>query len=168
MQIDFINFKKIYSVTNRLTKTDTELINEIKNELDKNDHSLIILVGSQIEKSSLIKKLEQLDSFETINLNYHLSRILSGVSKNDLPDPVELIEKLLEHKTPIFFNHNNILFDSNLQWSPLDIFKKLSRNRMVVVFWDGQLGDRTLKYAQAGHDESSEFQLPETNEILIM
>ena len=152
-----------------MTKTDIELINDIKNELEKNDHSLIILVGSQIEKSSLIKKLEELDSLNTVNLNYHLSKILSDIPKNELTNPVELIEKLLlEYPTTIFFNYNNILFDSSLQWNPLDIFKKLARNRRIVVFWDGQKGNRSLKYALTGHKDFSEFQLPESDEILIM
>lgn len=152
-----------------MEKTDVELVSEIQNELEKRDHSLIILVGNQTEKTALIKKLEQLDSLNTVSLNYHLSKILSDISKNELPDPVELIEKLLlKSQTTIFFNYNNILFDSSLQWNPLDIFKKLSRDRTIVVFWDGQLGNRSLKYAQTGHKEFSEFQLPESDVILIM
>ena len=77
------------------------MINDIKNELEKNDHSLIILVGNQIEKSTLIKKLEQLDSLQTINLNYHLSKILSGIPKNELTNPIELIKKLLRKQAKV-------------------------------------------------------------------
>lgn len=152
-----------------MSKTDIEIINDIKHEIDKRDYKLIILVGSQIENSSLIKKLEKLEWLKTINLNYHLSKLLHDVQKNELSNPIDLIEKLpLESKSTIFFNYNNILFDSNLEWDPLQIFKKLSRNYSIVAFWDGYKDNHTLKYAQNGHNEFKVFPLSDLQDVFIL
>ena len=154
-----------------MPKSEIEIIEEIKQELVIKVHSLIIIVGDFKKNTLLKKKLQNLESLTTINLNLHLSEILTSMSGNERTNPVEIIEEILldvNSNNVIFLGDNNILFDSNLKWNPLEIFKKLSRTYHLLVLWDGTLDGKILKYAHTGHAEFREFQLPDSEAILIM
>jgi hypothetical protein len=153
-----------------LKKSQLEIVEEITKELEKKESCLILVIGKLKSNLSLEEKLNKLKNIHSINLNFYLSKILTSLPENERTNPVEIIEQIILKNSSeriIFLPHNNILFDQNLQWNPLEIYKKLSLRYFLIAFWDGEL-DGPLKYSRPGHKEYGEFLLQETDEILIM
>ena len=148
-----------------------ETINAIKFEIDRKNHKLIIVVSTKNTHDSLLEKLQTIEKIDCLNLNFHLSKILIQLSKNEFNDPVEIIENLLSEnssKDIILFSNINILFDSTLKWNPMDILKKLSRNHFLIVFWEGNTNENNLQYAVQSHLEFYQYPLQDLNETVIM
>ena len=153
-----------------MIKTEIDRIEEIRQEIKNNNHSLLIVGDS---KSNLFKgkKLEKLPTLKTINLNYSLSRILTSIPKDERIDPIGIIENILsniESDAVIFLNNNHVLFDSSLNWNPFEIFKKLSRSYRILALWDGNLEGDIIKYARPGHLEFHEFKSSDSGDLFII
>ena len=148
-----------------------ETIEKIKFHVTQNDYKLMIICGDKNANNSLLEKLKSFENIDILNLNLILSRILITLKKNELDNPNELIENTLFKNTTkdiILLAHTNILFDVNLKWNPLDIFKKLSRNRTIIVLWDGELTRRGLEYASHPHLENMNYSMDELDQIIII
>jgi len=149
----------------------TKTINDIEYELKNKNHKLIIIIGDSNSNHLLSEKLQNFKNIDSLNLNFYLSKILHSLSKNERTDPVNIIEDIIsEHssKDVILFCNINILFDTNLKWNPIEIFKKLSRNHFLIVLWDGKLTGNKLQYASSQHLEYCQYQLPDLGEIFII
>jgi len=133
----------------------------------ENDYNLMIVVGNNSIKKRILK-IQEIEEYIKINLNFELSRILINSTKNEVMDPVSLIEKIIEKKgEKIFLTDINVLFDSNLKWDPLKILKKLSEKYCLLVFWEGKIDGKFLTYAIKEHKEFVEFPEPKDEGILI-
>jgi hypothetical protein len=53
----------------------------------------------------------------------------------------------------VLLDNIEILFDPSLQQDPLRLLLNLSRNRTLVVSWNGQIKNNILSYAEPGHPE---------------
>ena len=152
--------------------SEIHTMEKIKFHITQNDHKLIIILGDKKTNNNLLEKLKSLENFDILNLNHLLSKILITLSKNEQrSNPIEIIETIFAKnstKDVILLSYINILFDVNLKWNPLDIFKKLSLNRTVVVLWDGKLNERGLEYASPQHLEYRQYSISDLTEILIM
>lgn len=148
-----------------------ETIEKIKFEITQNNSKLIIITYNGGKNNSVIKNLQNLGNIDILNLNFLLSQILITLPKNELTDPVKIIENIItknSSKNIILFSYINILFDVNLKWDVLNILKKLSRNRVLVVLWNGKYDKDVLEYASYSHLEYTKFTIRSSNEILII
>jgi hypothetical protein len=148
-----------------------EKIENLIFEISQNKYRLIIIVGKKNENSQTVEKLNMLENIKIFDLNSALSKILISYSKKELNEPVEIIQELISQKSSkdvIVFNQINILHDINLKWNVIDIFKKISRNQLLVVFWDGEYKNYILHCATKGHLEYKEYQIKKSEEILII
>jgi len=57
----------------------------------------------------------------------------------------------------VLLDNIEILFDSALQQNPLLLLQGLSRNRTLVVSWNGSIKDGSLTYAEPGHPEFRKY-----------
>jgi len=148
-----------------------ETIEKIRFEISQKKHKLIIVVDKKNKNNLIEEKLKTLENITIFNLNLSLSKILIDCSKNELNDPVEIIEKLISQrlsKEVIMFTQINILYDINLKWNVIDILKKISRNQLLIVFWDGYYKNNVLHYSKKEHLEYKEYQIKNSEEILII
>ena len=148
-----------------------ETIEKIRFEISQKKHKLIIVVDKKNKNNLIEEKLKTLENITIFNLNLSLSKILIDCSKNELNDPVEIIEKLISQrlsKEVIMFTQINILYDINLKWNVIDILKKISRNQFLIVFWAGDYKNNILHYSKKGHLEYKEYQIKNSDEILII
>lgn len=146
-------------------------LEKIKFHILQNDHKLMIILGDKKTNNYLLEKLKSLESVDILNLNYLLSKTLITLPKNEQSNPVEIIEYMLSENSGnivILFSHIHILFDVNLEWNPLDILKKLSRKKTIIVLWDGQFNDGGLEYASPPHLEYRQYAISDFSEILII
>jgi hypothetical protein len=148
-----------------------EKIENLIFEISQNKYRLIIIVGKKNENSQMVEKLKMLENIKIFDLNSVLSKILINYSKKELNEPVEIMQELISQKSSkdvIVFNQINIIHDINLKWNVIDIFKKISRNQLLVVFWEGEYKKHILHYALKGHLEYKEYPIKKSEEILII
>ncbi len=148
-----------------------QAIEKIKIEISHNNHQLIIIIVNQTKKNSFIEHLKEFENIDILNLNFLLSQTLVSLPKNKFSDPVQIIENIISKNSSkhiILLSSINILFDKNLKWNPFEILKKLSRNKRIIVLWDGKFTTRGLEYASHPHLENIHYSIAELKEILIM
>lgn len=107
-------------------------------------------------------KQEILNSYSDtalLNLNYQLSsRLLEYSQKQQALKVPEIISELLEAMPAVAFIHKlDILFDPLLKTDPLTLFRSISRNRSIIIFWEGSLKDDRLYYAQPPYPEYKSY-----------
>ena len=147
-----------------------ETIEKIMFEISQKKNKLIIVTGKKNKNDLMEEKLKILKNANIFNLNLSLSKILINCSKNELEDPVEIIEELISQKLSkdvIVFTQINILYDINLKWNVIDILKKISRNQLLIVLWDGDYKNNLLCCAAKGHLEYKEYPINTSEEMFI-
>jgi len=81
-----------------------------------------------------------------------LSRLLAEAT-NSLPSDVVLLDNI------------ELLFHPALQANPLELLKTLSKAKIVVASWPGQVEGNHLIYAKSGHPEHERYDI---GELLIV
>lgn len=131
---------------------------------------LILLVGkSGCGKTGILNKIHTDLNVPLINVNLELSfRLL------DLP-----IKKRSSKLSKIFFEIANdiksdiilmdnieILFDKSLQQNPLSLLQNVSKNKVIVSSWNGNIEDGKLVYAIPEHQEYWAYQVENVGTII--
>lgn len=123
-------------------------------------YRLVLVVGqSGAGKTKILKQLEVDQDYSYINLNLGLSRKLIELSEKQRSMQVRSqIANLLDTTTGVVLLDNiEILFDTALQLNPLLLLQGLSRNRTLVVSWNGSIQDGSLIYAGPAHPEFRKY-----------
>jgi hypothetical protein len=147
-----------------------ETIKKIMFEISQKKNKLIIVTGKKNKNNLIEEKLKTLKNANIFNLNLSLSKILINCSKNELNDPIKIIEELISQKLSkdvIVFTQINILYDINLKWNVIDILKKISRNQLLIVFWDGDYKNNVLYSSAKGHLEYKEYPINTSEAMFI-
>jgi hypothetical protein len=120
-------------------------------------YRLVLVVGpSGAGKTEMFKQLEVEQGYPYINLNLELSRRLIDLTeKLRCMQAKGLIADILDNHRggAVLLDNIEILFDSALQQNPLLVLQGLSRNRTLVVSWNGGIQDGSIIYAEPGHPE---------------
>jgi len=124
-----------------------------------------------VENSTFYKFIRTSEKFRIINLNLELSKQLQkSHPKKHVYKSVELINEIVRNCEPnhiIVLNHIEILFDKSLKLKPLNVLKKISRNRKVLVLWPGKYEQNKLIYAIPKHKEYFEETNPDVKIIKV-
>jgi len=123
-------------------------------------YRLVLVIGpSGSGKTEMLKRLEVDSGCKYINLNLELSSRLIDLSEKQRGMQVKpLIADILDTVSgAILLDNIEILFDSALQQNPLLLLQGLSRNRTLVVSWNGSIKDGSLTYAEPGHPEFRKY-----------
>lgn len=137
-------------------------------------HRLVIMVGPPgAGKTAVLHEVAVRIGSTRINLNLELSRRLMSLTERQrslrLP---ALLDEIL-HTAPgdvVLLDNVEILFDVALKQDPLRCLQGLSRNRTVVVAWNGTVarddrGHASLTYAVSDHPEYRRY--PATDLVLV-
>lgn len=91
-----------------------------------------------------------------INLGLSLSQMLLELTERQrslrLFHVVDNILANYEEK-PVFLDHIEVLFAPQLNQDPLRVLQGLSRNRVILAVWNGQVENGYLIYASPDHPE---------------
>jgi len=129
-------------------------------------HRLVLLVDANIEHDSLAQEISQGMCTETINVNLELSKHLLGQTVRQRKLYLsKSMNEILPEKKNILLDKMEILFDVELGQDPLRLLESLSRNQTVVAFWNGQVKNNKLIYAEQGHQE---YRTYDTHDISII
>jgi predicted DNA-binding protein len=120
-------------------------------------YKIIVVVGkSGSGKTALLRRISEEFQLPLINLGLELSRrLLSLTIKQRKLKAAEIIEEILEERGDLRLAVDNteVIFDPDLKLNPLGLLKNISRSRMLVWSWNGELDDGRLIYSYAGHPE---------------
>ena len=131
-------------------------------------HRLVLLVGeSGSGKTTVLREFAGEIGTEVININLLLSAELLGLSeKQRMPHLPELLDKILDKKqVTVVLDNIEILFDQRLKQDPLKLLQLMSRNRSVIVAWNGKIEQGRLTYAETGHPEYRQY---DAKELLLV
>lgn len=119
-------------------------------------YKLVILVGHLGSgKTEILGHVSKYFGVDIINFNIEISSQLLDLSykQRALKLPNISHEILDRTKYLAVLDNLEILFDINLKQDPLRLLQRLSRNRVIVVSWNGSFADGKLIYAEPGHPE---------------
>lgn len=127
-------------------------------------HRLLLVVGpSGSGKTRALQNLAQEMGAPLVNLNLEVSRRLLELTDRQraLQLPQVLQDAVGNDGATILLDNTEILFDVSLKQDPLRLMQGLSRNRTVVVAWNGSLEGDHLVYATPEHPEFRRYPLQE-------
>ena len=135
----------------------TQNILQALNETEYLYHRLVLLVGETGSgKTSVLQEVCKKLGMALVNLNLELSRLMLEMTAKQrtlqLPKILEDLVHKKDQKTVVIDNIE-ILFDVNLQQDPLRLLQKISRNKNIIVSWNGIVNNGKLMYAVPGHPE---------------
>lgn len=146
----------------------TQNIIQALNEAECLYHRLVFLVGGVGSGKTIILQgvSRQLD-VQLINTNLELSKLLLEMTaKQRTLQLPKLLENLASGSGKnIVLDNIEILFDVDLQQDPLRLLQRISRNRKIIVSWNGIVDNGKLIYAAPGHPEYRSY---DATDLLIV
>jgi hypothetical protein len=124
-------------------------------------HRLLLVVApSGAGKTGALKEVHRHLGAPLLNVNLEISRrMLDLTVRQRALQASRLVEEILgdSHGEVVLLDNIEILFDPSLQQDPLKLLLNLSRNRTLVVSWNGQTRNNTLSYGEMGHPEYKRY-----------
>jgi adenylate kinase len=120
-------------------------------------HRLMLVVApAGAGKTTALLDIQDRTGAPLVNVNLELSRRMLDLTERQralqLPRLLQDLVSKSEGET-ILLDNIEILFDVHLKQDPLRLLQGLSRNKTVVVAWNGSLVDGHLTYAVPDHPE---------------
>ena len=120
-------------------------------------HRLILVIASAGGgKTTALQDVRDRTGASMVNVNLDLSRRMLDLTERQralrLP---HLLQEIVGKSTGeiILLDNIEILFDVGLKQDPLRLLQGLSRNKTVVVAWNGTIIEDSLTYAVPDHPE---------------
>jgi hypothetical protein len=119
-------------------------------------HRLILVAApSGSGKTVALQDIAKRTGAPLLNLNLEVSRRLLDLTgrQRALELPRVLAEVVGKEESVVLLDNIEILFDVTLEQDPLRLLQGLSRNRTVVVSWNGLVDNGYLTYGMPEHPE---------------
>ncbi len=120
-------------------------------------HKLALVVGRPGSgKTALLRAISQQMQIPLLNLGLELSKkLLSLTVRERKLKAADIIADLLDEEEALRLAVDNteIIFDFSLMLNPLGLLQNLSRTRLLIWSWNGNVEDGHITYAYPGHPE---------------
>ena len=134
-------------------------------------NKLMLVVGkSGAGKTELLNYISQKMDIPFLNLGLDLSqKLMSLTVRQRKLKAIEMIGEILDDldSARVVVDNTEIIFDPSLEISPLRFLQNLSRNRIVIWSWNGEVNGDFLIYAYPGHPEYQRLSAKELITISI-
>ena len=133
-----------------------QILSEIGNISELYHRLMIVAAPTGSGKTRTLQEVHKQTGAPLINVNLELSRLMLDLTERQrslqLPRLLgEMINEIKENT--ILLDNIEILFDVALKQDPLRLIQGLSRNKTIVVSWNGSIENDFLTYAVPGHPE---------------
>lgn len=132
-------------------------------------NKLLLIVGKQgAGKTALLKKIAEQKHCTLLNLGLELSKKLLNLTVNDRKlKAYDIISDLFDAQgnSCLGVDNTEIIFDPVLMINPLGLLQSLSRTRLLIWSWNGEVEDGHVTYAYPGHPE---YRRIPTSEITLI
>lgn len=126
-------------------------------------HRLVILaLPSGFGKTAALQIVHDRLSVPMVNINLELSlRMLDLTERQRSLQLPRLLADILDSldADTILLDNSEVLFDIALKQDPLLLLQGFSRNKTLVVAWNGSVNGEHLLYATQGHPEYRRYSL---------
>jgi energy-coupling factor transporter ATP-binding protein EcfA2 len=131
-------------------------------------HKLVILLGDfGSGKTKLLKQLAPEVNAEYVNLNLHLTERLLALPRSRYRDGVtvhclidELCDELSSDRRPLVVDNVELLFSLEVgKINPVDTFKRISRERQVVLAMPAKRQGNDAVYSTLGREDYASIPL---------
>ncbi len=139
-----------------------EIIRNIGQVGDNYYRLLTIVAPTGAGKTAALQEVHSQTHAPLLNINLGLSRRMLDLTERQrtLYLPRLLDEILDEVKNDVVLLDNiEILFDVSLKQDPLRLLQNLSRNKTLVVAWNGYTEKNHIMYATPDHPEYRRYQI---------
>jgi len=139
-----------------------DLLDRIVDDIASLNSKLVLLVGQpRSGKTDLLARLSERRNVQVLHVGAALGRPLLAIpsTRRHLLAP-DLLKQLADEAAShglLLLDNIEVLFDSALRLSPLDLLRRQAHARRVVAVWPGELRDGRLFYASAGHPEHQDY-----------
>ncbi len=120
-------------------------------------HRLMVVAGpSGSGKTRALKSVHERTKTPLINVNLELSRRMLDLTERQRALQVaRLLDETIQavEGETVLLDNTEILFHPSLKQEPLRLLQTVSRNRTVIVTWNGKIEGDQLIYAEPGHPE---------------
>ncbi len=134
-------------------------------------HRLVIVAGpSDTGKTVSLKAIHQEYNFPLINVGLALSlQMLELTQKLRTFQAARLLEHLLDETSEdiVLLDNIEILFDTTLKLNPLNVLRKISRDKTIAATWNGMIEDGYLIYAAPDHPEYRRDKIEDTSVVVL-
>jgi hypothetical protein len=135
-------------------------------------HRLIIVLipSNQPEYPGLEDMADKL-GVAYISFGLELSQVLLDLTERQRVLKLsQLIEKIINRfdSELVLLDHLGILFEPDLKQDPLRLLQGLSRNRVIIAVWNGQILNGYLTYAVPDHPEYRRYPIQDLNILSLL
>ena len=134
-------------------------------------HKLALVVGRPGSgKTALLKAISQQMQIPLLNLGLELSKkLLSLTIRERKLKAADIIADLLDADEPprLAVDNTEIIFDPSLMLNPLGLLQNISRTRLLIWSWNGEVDDGHITYAYPGHPEYQRIPFAEMTLIAL-
>lgn len=133
-----------------------QIIEEAKEAGGLYNRLVLVVAPSGAGKTAALREVNRHLGAPLLNVNLEISRrMLEMTVRQRALQVSRLLEEVLSESDEevVLLDNIEILFDPSLQQDPLRLLLALSRNRTLVVSWNGQIKNKTLSYGEPGHPE---------------
>ena len=134
-------------------------------------HRLILVAApSGAGKTEALRRVAESTGTPLVNLNLELSRRMLDLTRRErslrLPD---LLDEVIGRVAPLVLLDNiELLFDVAFEHDPLRLLQGVSRNRTIVVAWNGTLDNGYLSYAAPDHPEFRRYSRAARGDVVVV
>lgn len=132
-------------------------------------YKIVLVVGkSGSGKTNLLKKICGQMQIPLINLGIELSqKLLPLTTRERKLKTCEIVSELIDalDAPRLAIDNTEIIFDPSLMINPLGLLQSLSRTRLLIWSWNGEVENGHVTYAYPGHPERQ--RIP-TSEITLI
>lgn len=137
---------------------DIERLNKIIDSAKLQRSQLIIICNPNKEK--LIKQNNNKYCIQNVNISLELSKELIVIPKTKRSTRVRRCLAEILHRfnsDVLWIERMQLLFHPELEFDPIQFFQNVSRNKTIILSWDGEYKNNKLIYAKPGHQEYRVF-----------
>jgi type II secretory pathway predicted ATPase ExeA len=137
-----------------------QIIDGIEQAKDLYHRLVLVVAPSGAGKTAALREVNCQLGAPVLNVNLEISqRMLEMTVRQRAIQVSRLLEEILSESDEevVLLDNIEILFDPSLQQDPLRLLLNLSRNRTLVVSWNGQIKNNTLSYGEPGHPEYKRY-----------
>ena len=136
---------------------DISTLLAIARELSSASNKLLIVVGPPASGNSwLLRRVSSEFGWPVVNVGKEISQRLLSLTKRQMRiKAAEVIGDALDAGSHqgLCLDRTEVIFDPGLALSPVNLLLNLSRNRTLVVAWNGHFENGSLVYAYPEHPE---------------
>jgi hypothetical protein len=133
---------------------DIEKLNKVIDSAKLQRSQLIIICNPNKEK--FVKQNNNKYCIQNVNISLELSKGLMDIPKTKRSARVHKCLAKILHKfnsDVLWIERMQILFHPELEFNPIKFFQNVSRNKTIILSWDGEYKNNKLIYAKPGHQE---------------